>query len=134
MKTATVKIPFFINESNMAHILKGLKIGNLQEVHEEMLFQAGHDIYEAREPEYKESEFPNIKDRQVGKAIRYIKGEVDNYLEVELIDSLYYSKLREPVIKINGYYDMDEKGYIIITKVSRLSLADRNPVTSNIDL
>ena len=136
MKTAVVKIPFFMNEQNMAHLLKGLKIGNLQEVHEDMLFKAGYDIYSERETIYEGAEFPNISDRKVGKAIRYIKGSpnMNDGLEVELLDSLYYHKLREPCIKVNGYCEMDDKGYMIITKVTRLTLADRNPVVSDIDM
>jgi hypothetical protein len=136
VKTAVVKIPFFINEQNMAYLLKGFKIGNLQEVHEEMLFKMGDAIYAEREHNDGVNEFPNISDKRVARAVRYIKGSpnLNDGLEVELLDSLYYHKLREPCIKVNGYCEIDDKGYMIITKVTRLTLADRNPIVSDINL
>lgn len=129
MKQATAKVPFFLNDTNMNYLLKGMKIGNLKEVHDEMLFKISNNIYAEREPGYETSEYPDIHDIVVAHSLRYIKGKENNYLEIELVNSLYYSKLREPVIKINGYCEIDDKGYIIITKVTRLTLADKNPIS-----
>ena len=72
--------------------------------------------------------FPTIDDTIVAKAIRYIQDDNGkNKLEIEIIDSLYYHKLKEPCIKINGVCELDEDRNITITKVTRLTLADRQP-------
>lgn len=126
MKQAKVKVPFFLNDRNMEYLLSGAKIINIDEVHEKMLFQNGVNIYVPRKNDSnKPSEYPDISDTVVGKAIRYIEGTDNNYLEIELLDSLYYHKLKEPCIKINGYCVIEE-GDITIKKITRLTLADRN--------
>lgn len=130
MKQAIVKVPFFINDNNMEYLLSGAKIINLNEVHEKMLFQSGHNIYVPRANDPNRpllSEYPDINDTVVAKALQYIEGYDNNYLNIELLDSLYYHKLRNPCIKINGYCTI-ENGNIIITKITRLTLADRNPI------
>lgn len=130
MKQAIVKVPFFLNDNNMEYLLSGAKIINLNEVHEKMLFQSGHNIYVPRVSDPNRpllSEYPDINDTVVAKALQYIEGYDNNYLNIELLDSLYYHKLRNPCIKINGYCTI-ENGNIIITKITRLTLADRNPI------
>ena len=74
------------------------------------------------------SEYPDESDRIVAKVLRYIKSPDGNdSLEIELIDSLYYYKLTQPVIKLNGYFNLgDEKNTIHISSITRLTLADRN--------
>lgn len=125
MKQAIVQVQFFINDNNMEYLLNGAKILNLDEVHEKMLFQLGNNVYKERDNgSNNTTEYPGISDTIVAKAIRFIEGPTD-HLEIELLDSLYYHKLKEPCIKINGYCTSDEVGNIIITKVTRLSLADR---------
>lgn len=126
MKQAIVKVQFFINNNNMEYLLSGAKILNLNEVHEKMLFQLGNNVYKERDNgSNNTTEYPGISDTIVAKAIRFIEGTDNDYLELELLDSLYYHKLKEPCIKVNGYCISDEVGNIIITKVTRLSLADR---------
>lgn len=126
MKQAIVKVQFFINNNNMEYLLSGAKILNLNEVHEKMLFQLGNNVYKERDNgSNNTTEYPGISDTIVAKAIRFIEGTDNDYLELELLDSLYYHKLKEPCIKVNGYCTSDEVGNIIITKVTRLSLADR---------
>lgn len=134
MKQAIVKVPFFLNDNNMEYLLSGAKIINLNEVHEKMLFQSGHNIYVPRASGPNRpllSEYPDINDTVVAKALQYIEGYDDNYLNIELLDSLYYHKLRNPCIKINGYCTI-ENGNIIITKITRLTLADRNPIVEEV--
>ena len=134
MKQAIVKVPFFLNDNNMEYLLSGAKIINLNEVHEKMLFQSGHNIYVPRASDPNRpllSEYPDINDTVVAKALQYIEGYDNNYLNIELLDSLYYHKLKNPCIKINGYCTIED-GNIIITKITRLTLADRNPVVEEV--
>ena len=134
MKQAIVKVPFFLNDNNMEYLLSGAKIINLNEVHEKMLFQSGHNIYVPRASDPNRpllSEYPDINDTVVAKALQYIEGYDNNYLNIELLDSLYYHKLKNPCIKINGYCTIED-GNIIITKITRLTLADRNPVVEGV--
>lgn len=129
MKTVKAEVPFFINKDNMQYLLKGSIITNLEEVHTKMLFNSGNNIYVPRndDPNHPIS-FPTIDDTIVAKAIRYIQDDNGkNKLEIEIIDSLYYHKLKEPCIKINGTCELDEDRNIAITKVTRLTLADRQP-------
>lgn len=133
MKQAKVKVPFFLNDKNMEYLLSGAKVINLDEVHEKMLFQNGGNIYIPRKYDLNRplNEYPDISDTIVGKAIRYIEGTDNNYLEIELLDSLYYHKLKEPCIKINGYCVI-EGGNITIKKITRLSLADRDAIVEEV--
>lgn len=133
MKQAKVKVPFFLNDRNMEYLLSGAKVINLDEVHEKMLFQNGVNIYIPRkyDPNRPVNEYPDISDTIVGKAIRYIEGTDNNYLEIELLDSLYYHKLKEPCIKINGYCVI-EGGNITIKKITRLTLADRDAIVEEV--
>jgi hypothetical protein len=128
MKQIKVKVPFFINERNMEYLLSGVKIVNLDEI-QDMIFKSDTNIYMSRgniitSPTPK-SEYPNTSDIVVANAIRYIEGVENDYLEIELKDSLYFHKLKEPVIKVNGYCSIEEDGNITITKITRLTLADR---------
>ncbi len=120
MKKAIVKVPFFMNKTNMPCLLHGRVIKNFDEARS-MIFNSGNSVYLPRSSA-EVSEYPSIKDIVVATAIRYIS-ETDQ-LELELKDSLYFHKLRKPCIKINGYMELDEAGYIIITKVTRLTLAE----------
>ena len=121
----------------MQYLLKGNQIDNLDEVYNELLFKNGTDIYEARQSEDKNisntyEEYPNQSDIIKAKAVRFIDEGDIKYLEIELIDSLYYHKLKEPVIKINGYCEIIED-VIHITNVTRITLADKHPEDLFID-
>ena len=127
MKRAIVLVPFFVNKNNMAKVLSGRVIKNFDDI-PSMLFNSGNNIYLPR-TQSSDSEYPNIKDIVVAKALSYIKANPQGnfnepMLQLELYDSLYYHKLRKPCIKINGYMELDEAGYIEITKITRLTLAD----------
>lgn len=129
MKTVKADVPFFLNKDNMQYLLKGSVITNLDEVHSKMLFKSGNNIYVPRndDPNHPVA-FPTIDDTIVAKALRYKTTESGtNVLEIEIIDSLYYHKLRQPCIKVNGVCEIDEDHNITITKVTRLTLADRQP-------
>lgn len=123
MKTVTQKIPFFVNEDNMEYLLSGCVIDNL-DIRNNKLFSEGCNIYKARISRGV-SEYPDIRDEIIGKSVRFIGGsDGQDYLEVELYDTLYFSKLNRPVIKVNGYCTMEEDGKIHITKITRLTLAE----------
>ena len=143
MKGMKAIVKFFMTKSNMEYLLKGISISNFDDVRTNLFKDISNKlllhIYEPRsndpnhpdnkvnyEGSYHLSEYPDDSDRIVAKVLRYIRdNKGDDYLEIEIIDSLYFSKLNQPVIKINGYYELSD-GAIKIKKVSRLTLADRN--------
>ena len=64
------------------------------------------------------------RDRVVAQFLGKSKANPDSYL-IKIIDSAYYSKLTNPVIKVNGMCKVDEdKKEIFITKIQRLTLGD----------
>ena len=64
------------------------------------------------------------RDRVVAQFLGKSKANPDSYL-IKIIDSAYYSKLTNPVIKVNGMCTVDEdKKEIFITKIQRLTLGD----------
>lgn len=142
MKETKAIVKFFMTKSNMEYLLKGISISNFDEVRTNLFKDISNKllyIYEPRsndpnhpdnkvnyEGSYHLSEYPDDGDRIVAKVLKYMRdNKGDDYLEIEIIDSLYFSKLNQPVIKINGYYELSD-GAIKIKKVSRLTLADRN--------
>ena len=146
MKEVKVIVKFFMNKNNMEYLLKGNTIDNFDEIHTNIFNELNSNgsilVYEPRRNDpnhpnnrYKThmkkvelSEYPDESDRIVAKVLRYIKSPDGNdSLEIELIDSLYYYKLTQPVIKLNGYFNLgDEKNTIHISSITRLTLADRN--------
>lgn len=146
MKKVTAIVKFFLNEDNMEYLLKGNKIDNLEEVHHNIFTNIKTNkgfiyIYEPRatDPNHPDNrfdnthkhipttEFPDDSDQIVAKVLRYINNdEGKDGLEIEIINSLYYHKLREPCIKLNGYYSTSEDGSLHIERITRLTLADRN--------
>lgn len=145
LKQTKAIIKFFMTKNNMNYLLKGNSISNFDKVRDNLLSNISKDrsikfIYEPRKSDpnhpnnndlYEnlythESEYPDSGDRIVAKILRYIHDENnEDSLEIEIIDSLYYAKLSQPVIKINGYCSIDN-GNIVITNITRLTLADRN--------
>lgn len=145
MKQATAIVNFFMNENNMQYLLKGNEIDNLSEVHHNLFTNIKQQkgsifIYEPRRDDpnhpdnkfdngYKKhnSEFPDDSDRIVAKVLRYVdKDDNTSALEIEVLDTLYFCKLCEPVIKLNGYYSTSGDKTFHIDKIVRLTLADRN--------
>ena len=143
MKEMKAIVKFFMTKSNMEYLLKGISISNFDDVRTNLFKDISNKlllhIYEPRsndpnhpdnkvnyEGSYHLSEYRDGSDRIVAKVLRYIRdNKGDDCLEIEIIDSLYFSKLNQPVIKINGYYELSD-GAIKIKKVSTLTLADRN--------
>ena len=146
MKEVTAIIDFFMNEDNMQYLLKGNEINNLNEVHHNIFTNIENQkgsifVYEPRhnDPNHPDNkfdnndkkrhntEFPDESDKIVAKVLRYVKRpNGKDALEIEITDALFFSKLNEPVIKLNGYYSTSEDGTIHIDKIVRLTLADRN--------
>lgn len=138
-------VDFFMNKSNMEYLLKGNIIDNFDEVHANIFNELNKKngsilVYEPRldDPNHpdnrnlthikkQQSEYPDESDRIVAKVLRYIKGVNGNdSLEIEVLDPLYYFKLSQPVIKLNGYFVMNDNNTIHINNITRLTLADRN--------
>lgn len=132
MKETKAIVKFFMTKSNMEYLLKGISISNFDEVRTNLFKDISNKllyIYEPRsndpnhpdnkvnyEGSYHLSEYPDDGDRIVAKVLRYMRNNKDDdYLEIEIIDSLYFSKLNQPVIKINGYYELSD-GAIKIKK------------------
>ena len=145
MKHVTTIVEFFMNKDNMQYLLKGNEIDNFDEVHHNLFTNIKNEngsifVYEPRHKDpnhpdnkfdntYKKhnSQFPDNSDRIVAKVLRYItKDNGKDALEIEILDSLFFAKLHEPVIKLNGYYSVSEKRTFHIDKIVRLTLADRN--------
>ena len=145
MKQITAVVDFFMNKDNMQYLLKGNEIDNLDEVHHNLFTNIKNQkgsifIYESRhdDPNHPDnkfdnthkkhnSEFPDDSDRIVARVLRYVnRADNRDALEIEVLDSLYFCKLCEPVIKLNGYYSTSENKTFHIDKIVRLTLADRN--------
>lgn len=145
MKEAITIVEFFMNEDNMQYLLKGMTIDNLSEIHRNLFTNIENQkgsifIYEPRRSDpnhpdnrfdntYKKhnTQFPDESDEIVAKVLRYVsRPDGKDALEIEVINSLFFSKLHEPVIKLNGYYSTLENGTLHIDKIVRLTLADRN--------
>lgn len=145
MKEAITRVKFFMTKNNMEFLLKGIKIDNLDDVRRNIFEHINTNgsiyVYEPRldDPHHPDnrldntykhihtSEFPDASDEIIGKVLRFINGNNgDDSLEIEIINSLYFAKLREPCIKVNGYYSISSDGSIHIDKITRLTLADRN--------
>lgn len=145
MKQVTVIVEFFMNENNMQYLLKGMIIDNLNEIHHSLFTSIENQkdsmfIYEPRhnDPNHPDNrfdnthrkhntQFPDESDKIVAKVLQYInRPDGKDALEIEVIDTLFFSKLQKPVIKLNGYYSTSENGILHIDKIVRLTLADRN--------
>ena len=130
-KESKAIVNFFMTKKNMSYLLKGNKITNFDEVRNNLFKSISNNngmifIYEPRVSD-PNSEYPDEGDNIVAKVLRYIRDEEngEDSLEIEVINSLYYSKLDQPVIKMNGYYEL-ENGEFKIKEISRLTLANRN--------
>lgn len=136
MKEAVIKIEFFMNKDNMQHLMKGYIIRNFDQI-KELIFDESDTpfVYAARDYKGKmpvfnaQSEYPNASDRVIGKVVGYCEENCRRFLKVALADSLTYSMMSDPCIKVNGYCTVgceDGQDFIIIDKVTRLTIADRN--------
>lgn len=148
-KESKAIVNFFMTKKNMSYLLKGNKISNFDEIRDNLFKSISNNngmifIYEPRvsDPNHPNnrvnfrevnkkmnhiSEYPDDGDNIVAKVLRYIRDEEngEDSLEIEVINSLYYSKLDQPVIKMNGYYELED-GEFKIKEISRLTLANRN--------
>lgn len=134
MKEAKATIEFYINKDNMEEVLNGKTIVNFDEMHANLFNHVSKineffPIYESRTRSTShKSEYPDINDRIIGKVVRYIQSDrIRRYpaLEVEFLDSLYYCKLDNPVIKLNGYFQETEDGNLYMSEITRITLASR---------
>ena len=69
--------------------------------------------------------FSKAGDQIVGKAISLEEDENQAYLNIILYDTLYFSMLKDPVIKVNGM-SIIEDNIIDFVKPLRYSLDDRD--------
>lgn len=122
MQNKIVKVPWFINKNNQEYILDGKKIGNIEEVIT-LADTTGFGVFAPRDDEgfeTHESNYPDDSDRVVG----VVMSADSDGVEIEIYDSLYYSKLSDPVIRVNGYCT-EEDNIINIHNVTRLTLTER---------
>lgn len=138
MKEVNVCVPFFINNDNMEYHLKGCVIDNLEDIHKNLFKDNMNlDVYEPRSYDLNHpntpigydddvTEYPNQSDIIKARVLRYIKNSNGHdCLEIQVLDSLYYHKLKEPCIKLNGYCTI-QNNTVHIEKITRITLADRN--------
>jgi hypothetical protein len=136
VKEAVTKIEFFMNKDNMQYLMKGYVIKNFDQI-KDLIFAESDSpfVYAARDYKGKtpvfnaQSEYPSISDMVMGKVVGYCEEDGKRFLKVALADSLSYSMMSDPCIKVNGYCTVgyeDGQDFIIIDKVTRLTIADRN--------
>lgn len=131
MKECIVHIPFFTNKENEQYLLEGYKISNRESIPillSEMKVNLNKMyVYKSRVNKEisiftnieHESEWPDNNDFIVGEVVGIHKDELD----INITDTLYYSKLNDPKIRINGYMiiNKDAKEFIL-TKITRLTI------------
>ena len=133
----TVLVPFLINKLNQELLLNGTSIDNINEI-PQMIANMINDnhiyVYQQRVKtlEYQnitlESQYPDTGDIIVGEVIAINLDIPDEpKLVIDLsdstrFDSLYYSKLNDPVIRVNGYCHNVDDYTIHIDKITRLTL------------
>lgn len=122
VKSTTAIVSWFINEQNMEYLFFGDKITNLDEIRKSVT--TGTHIYAPRDDKrlIEEKEYPNINDVIVAE---YIGMTNDGKVNIKVLDPLYFAKLSNPTIKMNGYC-IKENSEITITKLTRLTLANKN--------
>ena len=121
-KVTTANVNWFVNENNMEYLFHGKKITNLEDIHKSI--PQGMMIYKPREDDrlIKEtSEHANANDVIVAE---YIGLNVDGKANIKVIDALYFAKLNNPTLKMNGYCTEDDNN-ITISRVTRLTLANK---------
>jgi hypothetical protein len=72
--------------------------------------------------------FDPSRDIIVGDLIEYIEEDGKQICKVKLKDTLYYSKLNDPIIRITGLMS-EENGKYTITRIIKLELGERIKVT-----
>ena len=133
----TVLVPFLINKLNQELLLNGTSIANIDEIPQMIanMIKDNHIyVYQQRVKalEYQnithESQYPDTGDIIVGEVIAINLDIPDEpKLVIDLsdntrFDSLYYSKLNDPVIRVNGYCHNVDDYTIHIDKITRLTL------------
>lgn len=129
IKNTVVDVPFFINKNNQQYLLKGMKIENFEEEYNS-IFETNSKVYvymPREDTEYSDIErtqYPDSYDVIVAEAVGIYTINNEIVLRIKLIDSLYYSKLCEPCIRINGFCTINSES-IHIDEVTRLTLSNR---------
>lgn len=132
MKEAKVKVPFFVNKLNQEYLLDGKRYKDFDVIHNSVFTNCNGFIYKPRRDgiieDYKGSEysmFSKAGDQIVGKSISLEEDENQAYLNIILYDTLYFSMLKDPVIKVNGMCIIEDN-IIDFVKPLRYSLDDRD--------
>ena len=133
----TVLVPLLVNSLNQELLLNGTSIDNIDEIPQMIanMIKDNHIyVYQQRVKalEYQnithESQYPDTGDIIVGEVIAINLDIPDEpKLVIDLsdntrFDSLYYSKLNDPVIRVNGYCHNVDDYTIHIDKITRLTL------------
>ena len=128
MKQAIITVPFYLNKINMSSILDNRILLNYDDIHNSMLKKINKidrffAVYKSRNIwDIQQSEYPNINDTIIGKVVKYNDGTIPS-LDIECYDSLYYCKLINPVVKINGYCHIDDNT-IILDELTRITIGE----------
>jgi len=143
MKQSIADIELLMNKDNMQFLMKGYTIRNFDEIKDLIFAESDKPfVYKARKYDKNTvlnaySEYPNNSDEIVGRAMEYFESDGKRFLKVDITDSLSYAMLDNACIKLNGYCTVgcDEDGdYIIINKITRITLADRSNKYSDLYL
>lgn len=140
MKQAITEIEFFMNRDNMEYLMKGYTIKNFDDI-KDLIFAESETpfIYAARKYDPKAvlnatSEYPNSSDTIMGKILGYLEKDGKRYLKIEFADTLTYSMINNPCIKVNGYCTVNSDDSITINKITRVTIADRTSGQSDLFL
>lgn len=133
----TVLVPLLVNPLNQELLLYGTSIDNIDEIPQMIanMIKNNHIyVYQQRikAPEYQnithESQYPDTGDIIVGEVIA-INLDIPDEPKIVIdlsdstkFDSLYYSKISDPVIRVNGYCHDINDHTIYIDKITRLTL------------
>ena len=133
----TVLVPLLVNPLNQELLLNGTSIDNIDEIPQMIanMIKNNHIyVYQQRikAPEYQnithESQYPDTGDIIVGEVIA-INLDIPDEPKIVIdlsdstkFDSLYYSKISDPVIRVNGYCHDINDHTIYIDKITRLTL------------
>lgn len=131
MKECIVYIPFFTNSENEEYLNDGYRISNREQI-SNLLIESKNKldnlyVYMPREETNLESapthnsQWPDSGDIIVGEVV----GIKEDGLDINITNSLYYSKLNDPKIRINGYMIKNNKE-IILTKITRFTMTSYN--------
>lgn len=130
MKECIVEIPLFMTPYNMEYLLNGNKIINYEKLYKDSI--KNNKVYISRKNEGIElspthdNQYPDNGDIIIGDIVGYNLEDPENpKLRINILNSLYYSKLSDPVIRCNGQCIIKDNE-ITIVGICRYTLSERS--------